>query len=165
MYSVFKGKGSMFFFLFALWIVFNGRVTAETVLLGLLFAAAIFAFACRFLNYSLAKEKKIFVLAPLLLRYLGVLLVEIVKATFTACRFILSPSLPHDPLICRFRTPLKSDTARAVLANSITLTPGTITVSLDDGLYTVHCLDKSLAEGIEDSRFIRLLQQIEEVGL
>jgi multicomponent Na+:H+ antiporter subunit E len=155
----------MFFFLFALWIVFNGRVTAETVLLGLLFAAAIFAFACRFLNYSLAKEKKIFVLAPLLLRYLGVLLVEIVKATFTACRFILSPSLPHDPLICRFRTPLKSDTARAVLANSITLTPGTITVSLDDGLYTVHCLDKSLAEGIEDSRFIRLLQQIEEVGL
>ncbi|MBR5641486.1 MAG: Na+/H+ antiporter subunit E [Firmicutes bacterium] len=155
----------MFFFLFALWIVFNGRVTAETVLLGLLFAAAIFAFACRFLNYSLAKEKKIFVLAPLLLRYLGVLLVEIIKATFTACRFILSPTLPHDPLICRFRTPLKSDTARAVLANSITLTPGTITVSLDDGLYTVHCLDKSLAEGIEDSRFVRLLQQIEEVGL
>ena len=155
----------MFFFLFALWIVFNGRVTAETVLLGLLFAAAIFAFACRFLNYSLAKEKKIFVLAPLLLRYLGVLLVEIIKATFTACRFILSPTLPHDPLICRFRTPLKSDTAQAVLANSITLTPGTITVSLDDGLYTVHCLDKSLAEGIEDSRFVRLLQQIEEVGL
>ena len=155
----------MFFFLFALWIVFNGRVTAETVLLGLLFAAAIFAFACRFLNYSLAKEKKIFVLAPLLLRYLGVLLVEIIKATFTACRFILSPTLPHDPLICRFRTPLKSDTARAVLANSITLTPGTITVSLDDGLYTVHCLDKSLAEGIENSRFVRLLQQIEEVAL
>ena len=99
----------MFFFLFALWIVFNGRVTAETVLLGLLFAAAIFAFACRFLDYSLTKEKKVFVLAPLLLRYLGVLIAEIVKSTFTACRFILSPSLPHDPLICKFRTPLKSE--------------------------------------------------------
>ena len=120
----------MFFFLFALWIVFNGRVTAETVLLGLLFAAAVFAFACRFLDYSLAKEKKIFVLAPLLLRYLGVLIVEIVKSTFTACRFILSPTLPHDPLICKFRTPLKSETALACLANSITLTPGTMEKAL-----------------------------------
>ncbi|MBP5750088.1 MAG: Na+/H+ antiporter subunit E [Firmicutes bacterium] len=155
----------MFFFLFALWIVFNGRVTAETVLLGLLFAAAVFAFACRFLDYSLAKEKKIFVLAPLLLRYLGVLIVEIVKSTFTACRFILSPTLPHDPLICKFRTPLKSETALACLANSITLTPGTITISLDDGLFTVHCLDKSMAEGIAESRFVQLLQRIEEVAL
>ena len=142
----------MFFFLFALWIVFNGRVTAETVLLGLLFAAAIFTFACRFLDYSLAKEKKIFIL-------------EIVKSTFTACRFILSPSLPHDPLICKFRTPLKSEAALACLANSITLTPGTITISLDDGLFTVHCLDKSMAEGIADSRFVQLLQRIEEVAL
>ena len=155
----------MFFFLFALWIVFNGRVTAETVLLGLLFAAAIFTFACRFLDYSLAKEKKIFVLAPLLLRYLGVLIAEIVKSTFTACRFILSPSLPHDPLICKFCTPLKSEAALACLANSITLTPGTITISLDDGLFTVHCLDKSMAEGIADSRFVQLLQRIEEVAL
>lgn len=155
----------MFFFLFALWIVFNGRVTAETVLLGLLFAAAVFAFACRFLDYSLAKEKKVFVLAPLLLRYLGVLIVEIVKSTFTACRFILSPTLPHDPLICKFRTPLKSETALACLANSITLTPGTITISLDDGLFTVHCLDKSMAEGIAESRFVQLLQRIEEVAL
>ena len=155
----------MFFFLFALWIVFNGRITAETVLLGLLFAGAIFAFACRFLDYSLTKEKKIFVLLPLLAHYLGVLIAEIVKATFTACRFILSPKLANEPLICKFRTPLKSDAARACLANSITLTPGTITISLDDGLFTVHCLDKSLAEGLADSRFVQLLQRIEEVVL
>ena len=155
----------MFFFLFALWIVFNGRVTAETVLLGLLFAAAIFAFACRFLDYSLGKEKKVILLTPLVLHYLGVLIVEIVKSTFAACGFILSPSKPHDPLLCKFRTPLKTDAARACLANSITLTPGTITVSLDDGVFTVHCLDKSLAEGLADSRFVQLLQQIEEVAL
>ena len=155
----------MFIFLFALWIVFNGRVTAETVLLGLLFAAALFAFACRFLDYSLGKEKKVFLLAPLVLRYLAVLIAEIVKATFTACGFILSPSRSYDPLICKFRTPLKTDAARACLANSITLTPGTITVSLDDGVFTVHCLDKSLSEGLADSRFVQLLQQIEEVAL
>ncbi|MBR3395509.1 MAG: Na+/H+ antiporter subunit E [Firmicutes bacterium] len=153
----------MFVFLLALWIVFNGRVTAETVLLGLVFAAAIFAFLCRFMDYSIEKERKLFRLLPLLVRYLCVLVVEIVKSTFGACRFIVSPTLPHDPLICKFRTPLQTEPARVLLANSITLTPGTITVSLDDGLYTVHCLDKSMAEGIERSRFVQLLLRMEEV--
>ena len=155
----------MFIFLFAMWIVFNGRITAETVLLGLLFSAAVFAFLCRFLDHSLKKELGLLKLSGLLARYLCGLVAEIVKATFGACRYIVSPTLPHDPLICKFRTPLKTDIARVVLANSITLTPGTITVSLDEGLYTVHCLDKSMAEGLECSRFVQLLQKMEEVSL
>lgn len=153
----------MFVFLLALWIVFNGRVTVETVLLGLLFAAAIFAFMCRFMDYSIGKEKKVLRLVPLVVHYFFVLLVEIVKSTVTACRFIVSPTLPHDPLLCKFSTPLATEAARVTLANSITLTPGTITVSLDDGVYTVHCLDKSMAEGIESSRFVQLLLRMEEV--
>ena len=48
------------------------------------------------------------------------------------------------------------------LANSITLTPGTITVSLKDDTYEVHCLDKGLSEGIEDSCFVKLLKEMEE---
>ena len=115
------------------------------------------------MDYSIEKERKLFRLFPLLVRYLCVLVVEIVKSTFGACRFIVSPTLPHDPLICKFRTPLQTEPARVLLANSITLTPGTITVSLDDGLYTVHCLDKSMAEGIERSRFVQLLLRMEEV--
>lgn len=155
----------MFIFLFALWIVLNGRVTAEVVLLGLLFSGVLFAFACRFLGHSRAKEKKLYALLPLLARYLGVLIAEIVKSTFAACRFILDPKQQHESLICKFRTPLKSDAARACLANSITLTPGTITVSLDDGLFTVHCLDKNMAQGLADGRFVQLLQRMEEVAL
>jgi multicomponent Na+:H+ antiporter subunit E len=50
-----------------------------------------------------------------------------------------------------------------ILANSITLTPGTITVSLTDDHLLVHCLDKSLAEGMDDSVFVRLLQKMEEI--
>ena len=146
-----------------MWIVFNGRVTAEVVLLGLVFAAAIFAFMCRYLDYSIKKEKQLLRLIPLMARYLVVLIEEIVKSTFAACHYIVSPTLPHDPVICHFRTPLRTETAQAFLANSITLTPGTITVSLDDGVYTVHCLDKSMAEGLESSRFVQLLQRMEEV--
>ena len=48
-----------------------------------------------------------------------------------------------------------------LLANSITLTPGTITVALEDNEYTVHCLDRRFGEGLADSSFVRLLHKIE----
>ena len=151
----------MFLFLLALWLVFNGRVTAETVLLGLLFAAAIFAFMCRFMDYSLEKDRKAIRLAPLVARYFFVLLAEIVKSTFTACRFIVSPTLPHDPLLVKFRTPLSTDVARVTLANSITLTPGTITVEANGDVFTVHCLSRSLLDTGDSNRMLKLLKKME----
>ena len=50
-----------------------------------------------------------------------------------------------------------------VLANSITLTPGTITVGLEGQEFYVHCLDKELAEGMENSIFVELLEKMEAV--
>ncbi len=155
----------MYLFFFILWLIFNGRVTVETVLLGLAVSAAVFAFVCRFMGYSIAQEKKLLKLIPLLAAYFFVLIAEIVKSASAASAFIIVPSRKTSPLIYKFRTDLKSRTARAVLANSITLTPGTITVSLDDDVYTVHCLDRSMAEGLENSSFARLLRRMEEVAL
>ena len=53
--------------------------------------------------------------------------------------------------------------AKVVLANSITLTPGTITVSVENDSFCVHCLDRELAEGMEDSVFVELLLEMEAV--
>jgi multicomponent Na+:H+ antiporter subunit E len=50
-----------------------------------------------------------------------------------------------------------------MLADSITLTPGTITVSLEGNEYVVHCLDKELAEGINTSVFVTLLKRLERM--
>ena len=69
-----------------------------------------------------------------------------------------------EPVIVRFRVDLETELARVILANSITLTPGTITVLLEGNEYTVHCLDKCLAEGMEDSSFVKMLQKIERKG-
>ena len=63
----------------------------------------------------------------------------------------------------RFKTDLKTTPARIMLANCITLTPGTITVSLEENEYVVHCLDKSLAEGINSSIFVTLLKELERM--
>ena len=61
----------------------------------------------------------------------------------------------------KVHTDLKSETAKVMLANSITLTPGTITVSLEDDTLLVHCLDKTLSEGMEDSEFVKMLEKLE----
>ena len=66
--------------------------------------------------------------------------------------------------IVRFHTDLKSESAKVLLANSITMTPGTITASLDGDEYVVHCLDKSLAAGIDESIFVAQLRKMEQIG-
>ena len=60
-----------------------------------------------------------------------------------------------------FASPLKSEFLGTVLANSITLTPGTISVSMKNGQFKVHCLDASLYEGIDSSSFVKILKRIE----
>ena len=66
-----------------------------------------------------------------------------------------------EPVLIHVHTNLKSEALRVILANSITLTPGTITVSLTGNELYVHCLDKSLASDVENSPFAELLEKIE----
>lgn len=152
----------MFLFLFCLWILFNGRFTIETVISGIVIAGAVFWLVCRFMDYSIEKEKKLFLILPDIIKYLLLLIWEIVKANMITARFVLNQKIEVEPQLIRFTTPLKTDTAKVILADSITLTPGTITVELEGGEFQVHCLDKELAEGIEDSVFVRKLLKMEE---
>jgi hypothetical protein len=87
---------------------------------------------------------------------------EIIAANIAVSGMILTRREQMEPVIVRVHTDLKSETARVILANSITLTPGTITVSMTDNDLLVHCLDKSLSEGMDDSVFVRLLKKMEE---
>ena len=90
-----------------------------------------------------------------------ILLVTIFAGIFTGCGAKDSKKLSSMVLV-KVHTDLKTETARVILANSITLTPGTITVSLTEQELLVHCLDKTLAEGMEDSSFVKLLKKLEE---
>ena len=151
----------MLLLFFFAWIVFNGRITLEIVLFGAAIALAMFAFICRFMGYSPQKELHLYRRVPVFCRYVFLLVKEIVQANLTVCRMILTRREVMEPVIVRVRTGLKTEAARVLLANSITLTPGTITVSMTENELLVHCLDKSLAEGMEDSDFVRLLEKME----
>lgn len=153
----------MLLLFFLAWVVFNGRLTLEIALFGIAVAGAVFAFVCRFMDYSLKQELRFYRLFPAFVRYLYYLLKEIILANLTVTRLMLSRKEELEPVLVHVRADLKSETARVILANSITLTPGTITVSMTDDKLLVHCLDKSLSEGMEDSIFVRLLQKMEEI--
>ncbi|MGN0990660.1 MAG: Na+/H+ antiporter subunit E [Candidatus Ventricola sp.] len=151
----------MFICFFALWIVLNGRWTTEIALFGLVFAAIAYAFTWKYLGYSPKVDAALVRRLPSAIRY-GVLLVrEIVKANLTTAGMILKKDFEPDPQLVRFDAPLVKNRHRVILANSITLTPGTITVDLQDNHYLVHALDASLVEGLDDGAFVQALAAME----
>lgn len=153
----------MFLLFFFVWIVFNGRITAEIVTIGILVSVAVFAFFCKFMDHSFQKEILLYQRGVFFLGYLYLLMKEIVKANLAVTHLILTQKEIMEPVIVNFKTNLKSETAKVMLANSITLTPGTITVSLEGDEFMVHCLDKSLAEGMETSSFVKMLEKMERI--
>lgn len=153
----------MLLLFFLVWVVFNGRLTLEIALFGVAVASAVFCFVCKFMDYSMRKELRFYRLIPAFAQYLYYLVKEIIAANLAVSQMILTRKEQMEPVIVHVHTDLESETARMILANSITLTPGTITVSLTDDDLLVHCLDKSLSSGMEDSVFTRLLKRMEEM--
>lgn len=152
----------MYILIFLVWVIFNGQFTLEIALLGLLFSAIIYGFCCKFLNLSIKKDIGICKRIGQIIRYLVVLLVEIFKANMQVIKLVSSSKFSVEPAIVHFSVDLKSETALVALADSITLTPGTITIFQEGNEFTVHCLDKSLAEGLDNSIFVQLLKEIEK---
>lgn len=150
----------MFFFLLALWLIFSGNLSVSTVVLGSVVSGLITLFCIRFMGYHpkslILKLKK----ADKAVLYLLCLFKEIILANWAVLKLIYRPKAP-EPVLVHFRSGLKTDGGRVLAANSITLTPGTYTVSLDGDAYCVHALDRSLAAGIEDCSFFEKLRQME----
>ena len=154
----------MYLFIFLLWVIFNGNLTWEIVLFGLVLSACVYFFMCRFLDWSIRRDLILFKKGKWFLWYFCVLLIEIVKANFATIRLVFSGKYEIEPVVVTFQVPIKSRILRVLLANSITLTPGNITVSMTEDEYVVHCLDKDFSKGLEDSVFVQILKKIEKAG-
>lgn len=152
----------MYLLYLLLWIIFNGNFTLEIFVFGLVIAGVMLAFTCKFMDYSLQKEKNIYKKTFLFFKYICLLLKEIVKANINVIHLILTQKEEINPVLVHFHSDLKTSTGKALLANAITLTPGTITVTLEDSSYTVHCLDENMAEGINESEFADYIEKLEK---
>ena len=148
---------------FLLWLIFNGRINFEIIIAGALISFMLDVFIRRVLKLNLTVSNLFMAvkILPHILLYAIVLLVEIVRANFAITKLVLSPQIDVEPCLVKFQTPLKTNAARVALANSITLTPGTITVSLEGDNLLVHALNRDIADGLEGSIFEKLLSRME----
>ena len=73
------------------------------------------------------------------------LLGEVIKSSLEVARLVLSPSLPISPTMVKLRTTEASDVGKVILGNSITLSPGTVTIDVHEDRLLVHCLTRESA--------------------
>ncbi len=130
--------------LFVLWIVFSGRFDLFHLILGVISCTIVALFCQDFLFTTVSPGGTIFLLWLRLAGYIPWLLYQIFRANLHVLYIVLHPRMMDliDPHIIEFDSRLTSDYARTTFANSITLTPGTITVAVTVlGIFSVHCID------------------------
>lgn len=137
----------LFLHLAVLWVCWSGYFTASLLFYGALSCAVVVGLSHRIGIVN--PESLPFRLMPRGLFYIPWLLREIVKSNLDVARIILDPRLPIQPQLMRCPAPQRGEVAQVIYANSITLTPGTITLDLDDGELLIHSLAPQFAEGVE----------------
>ena len=156
-----------FVLLFAFWLLLSGHYQAKYIVIGALAAGLVTLLSNDLfylaLRYGESAEPKIqLVLLQLwrFLLYLPWLLSRIIMANIQVAYLVLHPKMPIDPGLLVFRTRMKKGIAQVTLANSITLTPGTITTSLENGRYIIHTLKRPLAGELEDATMQNKITQV-----
>ncbi|MEE4196859.1 MAG: Na+/H+ antiporter subunit E [Bacteroidales bacterium] len=131
---------ALFLILLVVWILANNTLNLEIISIGLVLSLVLSLLFG--LNLSLFNELKF---TPAALGYTGIYLVvffmELIKSNLDVARRVLTPSLPINPGIVKTKTILKSKMGRMILANSITLTPGTLSVDIQGDTLYIHWID------------------------
>jgi multicomponent Na+:H+ antiporter subunit E len=141
------------------WLALSGHYDALTLDLGVLSIALVM-----WLNWKMHISDEE-VLPPLLLmrlpRYWIWLLVEIVKSNIHVAKKIWQPRLDIQPQFKKIPSPWKRDVTRVIHANSVTLTPGTVTVIVDKDSLLVHSLTDETMQGLESPEMKKRLEMLE----
>lgn len=152
----------MAFLFFLFWIAVSGSFHWQQLILGA--AAALFiAYFNRNLLISPSERSPLTLKTLLqLMIYCLRLLWEIVKANFQVAAIVLHPRMPLSPQMVSLEVDLKKTVSRVLLGNSITLTPGTLTVLADQNRFIIHALTAEAGSGLAEWDLINRLKQMEE---
>lgn len=146
--------------LFGLWLLLSGHYDNPLLLtLGVISSIAVVFIAQRM--DVIDHESVSLRLRFGFIGYLGWLAKEIVLANIAVAKIIISPSLPLSPLLFRVKTSQKTDVGRVTHANSITLTPGTVSVEVEDGDIIVHAIAGNLASDMAKGGMDRRVTAVE----
>lgn len=136
--------------IFIVWLLLTGTLDPEELLAGALVSLLCAALALPHL--AILDGLRLSPALPLhLIRYLAVFLRALLLSNLDMAGRVLSPALPIRPGIVAVHTELKSPLGRLLLANSITLTPGTLSVDVLDDRILVHWIDTGGHEDLESA--------------
>ncbi|UCH97602.1 MAG: Na+/H+ antiporter subunit E [Candidatus Aminicenantes bacterium] len=153
-----------FVLLLGLWLLLSGHYDFFHISMGVLSALLIVTLNIRLRKYYFFEEELAEARARMrdvftvrvrfgrVLFYIPWLIWQIVVASLQVAAVVLNPKMPIDPSLLRFKTKLPNTSAKVILGNSITLTPGTITIQIKEDEFLVHALMDVSSTGImEDS--------------
>ena len=163
MYAAFPGGGllrsfSLFLFLFALWLLLSGFF--QPLLIGLGFASCALVAWIAWRMDVIDREGHPIHLTWRAVTYWAWLAWEIVKTSIAVSRLILDPKLPISPRVIHVKASQADELGHVIYANSITLTPGTVSIDVIGHTIEVHSLNKAFADDLEtgemDRRVVRM---------
>ena len=150
---------SLFLLLFAFWLLLSGHYDFWFIGLGFISSASA-VFLARRMGIVDAEGLPLS-LVPGLLRYAPWLFGTVIQANFDVARRILDPRLPITPRVIRVPAEQRTAPGRVSYANSITLTPGTISLEVSDDEIEVHALSVDAAEDLQSGEMGRRVVALE----
>ncbi len=148
--------------LYLFWIILSNIFDWVHLSLGIV-SCLIVAYISHDLLITRKNFKKIPIEIYKFVKYFFWLIKEIVKANIDVAKIVLDPELPMSPRIIKYDSELEKDISKATLGNSITLTPGTLTIDIDEeSSYYIHCLAKHHATGFKESGMENNVQEVFE---
>ncbi len=163
-----KSRIIVFIFSFIVWIALTDIKSYEEIIVGLVLAVLISLLAGHFL-VTTEKSQHPFRRVLYFIIYIFKFFWEMIKANIEVAYLVIHPYLPIKPGIVKIKTDLKKDSAITILSNSITLTPGTLTVDVNREtreMY-IHCI-KAEVESVDEAtkrighRFEKILTEVFE---
>ncbi|MDW7651261.1 MAG: Na+/H+ antiporter subunit E [Bacillota bacterium] len=148
--------------LFIFWILITWRLHWQHLLIGALCSYGVAYFnrdmlikpAERPLYHKATRGKW--------LSYFYLLVIAIFKANWDVAKIVLSPKLNISPGFVKYRTKVAKPLNRVILANSITLTPGTLTIEVEDDVFIVHAITRANAEDVAAWDMMDKITELEE---
>ncbi len=147
----------LFFILFSLWLLMSGHYNALIVSLGII--------SCAFCVYVAKRGKLIddeglpIFFMPRLLNYLIWLFKEILKSNLSTAKVIINGKV--EPETFTVKTSQVTDVAKVTYANSITLTPGTVTTKIQKGVFEVHALNSDFGNDVRTNEMDKKVTWLE----
>lgn len=151
--------GIFFLFILCLFLI-ERSIIAASVLCVLIVLLFLYQNKTTLNRFSL---KSSLIILRYILEYILILCINIIASNVHVAMIVLSSKINIQPRMVAFKTHLNWDINKAILANSITLTPGTLTVQLYKDTLMIHCLDERFIDGLGNLSFDKILMKIEGV--